>query len=186
MAALNRPFARRFYVTTTGVVGSAEETVWFYSPSDDQFHRTALRHRLDTPPRPAAPVTVGPRDPAYAAVLDPASPNIVFIGTATGVWRGHRTTNLGVHAWEPFVDGLPQTAVQDLHVWVDPSAPAPTTTATPRVCGQVSRRGGCGRSTWPPTRSGRRGSARTPGTTVVCRSLQASMRRLRRRPRRHR
>ncbi len=127
------PGARNFYVTTTGVIGSPEETVWFYSPSDDQFHRTALRHQLDTPPPPAAPVTVGPRDPAYAAVLDPASPNIVFIGTATGVWRGHRTTNLGVHTWDPYVDGLPEAAVQDLHVWVDPTAPTPYTAATPRV-----------------------------------------------------
>jgi hypothetical protein len=115
------PGARNFYVTTLGVVGSAEETVWFYSPSDDQFHRTGFRHVLD-PPGP--PVVTGPRDPAYAAVLDPADQNIVFIGTATGVWRGHRTSNLGVHTWAPFVNGLPQAAVQDLHPWVDPAAAA--------------------------------------------------------------
>lgn len=127
------PGARNFYVTTTGVVGSPEETVWFYSPSDDQFHRTALRHRLDTPPPPAVPVTVGPRDPAYSVVLDPVDPTIVFVGTATGVWRGHRTTNLGVHTWDPYIDGLPEAAVQDLHVWVDPAAVTPYTAATPRV-----------------------------------------------------
>lgn len=115
------PGVRNFYVTTTGVVGSPEETVWFYSPSDDQFHRTGLRHVLDpTPP----PTVVGPRDPAFAAVLDPADQNVVFVGTATGVWRGHRTSNLGAHTWMPFVNGLPQAAVQDLHCWVDPAAGA--------------------------------------------------------------
>lgn len=115
------PGARNFYVTTTGVDASPEETVWFYSPSDDQFHRTNLRHQLD----PAPPPTVtGPRDPAFAVVLDPADQNIVFVGTATGVWRGHRTSNLGVHDWAPFVNGLPQAAVQDLHAWVDPAGGA--------------------------------------------------------------
>lgn len=124
------PEVLNFYVTTIGVVGSAEETVWFYSPTGDQFHRTGLRHVLDTA---GPPVLTGPRDPAYAVVLDPASPDIVFIGTATGVWRGHRTTSLGVHTWAPFVNGLPEAAVQDLHVWVDPAAPTPTTAATPRI-----------------------------------------------------
>ena len=115
------PGARNFYVTTTGVVASAEEVVWFYSPSDDQFHRTGFRHVLDTP---GPPVVTGPRDPAYAAVLDPADKNIVFIGTATGVWRGHRTSNLGAHTWAPFVNGLPQAAAQDLNTWIDPAAGA--------------------------------------------------------------
>jgi len=115
------PTVRNFYVATTGVVGSPEETLWFYSPSDDQFHRTNLRHQLDpTPP----PTVVGPRDPAFSVVLDPADRNIVFVGTTTGVWRGHRTSNLGAHDWAPFVNGLPQAAVQDLHCWVDPAAGA--------------------------------------------------------------
>jgi hypothetical protein len=115
------PGARNFYVATTGVVGSAEETVWFYSPSDDQFHRTGLRHVLDTAGPPAV---TGPRDPAYAVVLDPTDPTIVYIGTTTGVWRGHRTTATGTHTWTPFVNGLPQSTVQDLDIWVDPAGGA--------------------------------------------------------------
>jgi len=114
------PGVRDFYVLTLGVAGGADDTVWFYSPSDDQFHPTGLRHVLDPPP---PPVVTGPRDPAYSGALDPDDRNIVFIGTATGVWRGHRTGNLGAHTWRPFVNGLPQAAVQDLHAWVDPAAP---------------------------------------------------------------
>ena len=127
------PGARNFYVTTTGVVGGNDETVWFYSPADDQFHATALRHQLDTPPPPAPPVTVGPRDPAYSVVVDSADPTVVFVGTATGVWRGQRQTAQGAHVWHPYVDGLPEASVQDLHVWVDPTAPTPYTATTPRV-----------------------------------------------------
>jgi hypothetical protein len=124
------PGARNFYVATTGVTGSPEETLWFYSPSDDQFHRTNLRHQLDVA---GPPIVVGPRDPVFSVVLDPADQNIVFAGTATGVWRGHRTSNLGVHDWALFVNGLPQAAVQDLHCWVDPLAATPYTATTPRV-----------------------------------------------------
>ena len=93
---------------------------------------TGLRHALDT----TAPVTVGPLDPAYAVAVDPVAPHDVYIGTVTGVWRGVRDLAapaagpaLKFHdpadatLVNPFVNGLPQAAVQDLTIHHDPAHP---------------------------------------------------------------
>ena len=106
-----------FYVTTVGAPGADVETVWFYEGAADQFHRTAFRHVLDTGPLPAG---LGPTDPAYAVVVDPVSPDHVYVGTASGVWVGVRQDLHGTHHWDPFAEGLPEAAVQDLGIWQGP------------------------------------------------------------------
>jgi len=50
--------------------------------------------------------------PSHAVVLDPRNPNIVFLGTDIGVWRGEKSG--GGWSWTPFSDGLPESAVTDL------------------------------------------------------------------------
>ncbi|WP_426560709.1 hypothetical protein ACPPVT_12560 [Angustibacter sp. McL0619] len=112
------PDVRNFYVSTIGEPGKIEETLWFYSPTGDTFQRTKLRHVLD---KVGPPLVVGPRDPAFAVALDPADPKVVFVGTATGVWRGERKTPQGDHEWHSYVNGLPQSVVQDLQTWRDPA-----------------------------------------------------------------
>jgi hypothetical protein len=114
------PGTNDFYLTATGVGDTDEETVWFYRSADGRFHRTRFRHVLD-PPEPGS--GLGPRDPAYAVAVDPADPASVYIGTVTGVWRGRRAVD-GRHTWTPYLNGLPQAAVQDLHLWVDPTGRA--------------------------------------------------------------
>ncbi|CCK31821.1 hypothetical protein BN159_7442 [Streptomyces davaonensis JCM 4913] len=77
--------------------------------------------RLGTlvPPAPPLPAVVplppdGVRAPAYAVVVDPANPSIVYVGTAVGVWRGVLTLPGPTWVWTPYVSGLPEAAVQDL------------------------------------------------------------------------
>ncbi len=112
------PGTHDFYVTTLGTLGNDTETVWWYSSADDRFRRTGLRRAL---PGPLG--ILGPLDPAYAAVVDPGHPEQVYIGTATGVWHGTRHDDAGLHDWILFDNGLPQTSVQDLGIWVDPTVP---------------------------------------------------------------
>ncbi|MGZ8456363.1 MAG: hypothetical protein ACXWZ4_07165 [Gemmatirosa sp.] len=116
---------RDFYVTTVGnVTASAaarEDTCWFYEQATNTLHPTGLRLALDGPGTP--PVPVGPLDPAYAVVVDPAATTDVYVGTVTGVWHGQRATPTG-HLWQPFVNGLPQATVQDLALWADPTGAA--------------------------------------------------------------
>ncbi|MCA0322478.1 MAG: hypothetical protein LCH60_07885 [Actinobacteria bacterium] len=127
------PGTSNFYVATTGVVGADDETLWFYEDASGRFRRTGFRRVLATGPPPAP---AGPRDPVFAVVVDPADPTVVYVGTATGVWRGTRTNNQGAHEWRaapngPLVNGIPQAMVQDLDIWVDPITPTPAT--SPRL-----------------------------------------------------
>ncbi|GLC24870.1 cell envelope integrity protein TolA [Roseisolibacter agri] len=114
-----------FYVTCVGnVTASAaarEDTCWFYEQATNTLHPTGLRQALDGPGTP--PVPVGPLDPAYAVVVDPAATTDVYVGTVTGVWKGLRAAPTG-HLWSPFVNGLPQATVQDLALWTDPAGAA--------------------------------------------------------------
>lgn len=108
-----------FYVSTLGIQGRPIETLWWHSATLEAkagetasgFRATNLRHQLDQG------ATLGPRDPAFAVVVDPADPKVVYVGTATGVWRGTRTNDQGLHHWDRLDNGLPQAMVQDLHIW---------------------------------------------------------------------
>jgi len=115
------PGTSDFYVTTTGDIGNtATETVFFFDSNlgGGTFVQTGLRRKLDLPGPPVVP---GPLDPAYAVAVDPVTKTVVYVGTATGVWRGVRTPGVAVHAWDPFVNGLPEATVQDLDIWHDPA-----------------------------------------------------------------
>ena len=63
---------------------------------------------------------VGTRSPAYAVVVDPVDPTIVFVGTTVGVWQGRFTPGVGVAAptwvWRQYANGLPEAAAQDLTI----------------------------------------------------------------------
>ena len=51
-----------------------------------------------------------PDAPANALQVDPAAPNMMYVGTDVGVWA---TTDGGAN-WNPFSDGLPNVGVHDL------------------------------------------------------------------------
>jgi hypothetical protein len=115
------PGTTTWYLVTTGDADdSAVDTCWFCDRRGaGAFTATGLRRQLDVPGPPAV---AGPRDAAYAVAVDPDDPAVVFVGTATGVWRGARDTDASgavTHDWEPFVNGLPHATVQDLAVWSD-------------------------------------------------------------------
>jgi hypothetical protein len=114
-----------FYLTTTGDPASvATDTCYLYDGVGNALVPTGLRHAMDPPAPPAG--MVGPLDPAFSVVVDPAVPADVYVGTVTSVWRGARAPGTNNLSWPspPFVNGLPQAAVQDLSVWYDPAAPA--------------------------------------------------------------
>ena len=131
------PGTQDFYVTTLGVGGTDQETVWFWDDAGQAFHRT--RFRLQLPP--VAPNPFGPLDPAYAVVVDPVDTTQVYVGTATGVWHGTRRDANGRHDWELFTNGLPEAAVQDLAIWVDRSVTPPPATSPRLLRAGVQARG---------------------------------------------
>jgi hypothetical protein len=105
-----------FYLITPGDPASAAtETCLYYSEPGDEFFATGLRAKFP------------PLDPGYAGVVDPALATDVYVGTVTGVWRGRRGAGppasgaVWPHDWASRVNGLPQSLVQDLHVWHDPA-----------------------------------------------------------------
>ncbi len=123
------------YVTTTGAPTDRDaDTVFLVdhaAAGGGTVTATRFRRELDDPPPPAVAVTKGPLDPVYAVVVDPALPTRVYVGTATGVWVGVRGVG-ATHAWDTFVNGLPQATVQDLDVWPPPAPPgAPAPPAPP-------------------------------------------------------
>jgi hypothetical protein len=110
------PGTRDFYLVTLGEPGVATtETCLHFEDATRTFRAAELRSQLP------------PLDPAYAVVVDPAAPTEVYVGTATGVWRGVRGVGPpgpGLpwpHTWTPDMNGTPQTLVQDLSIWHDPA-----------------------------------------------------------------
>jgi hypothetical protein len=115
------PGTSDFYLATTGAAPTpAIDTLYFFDAVANTFVPTGLRHALDSG------AVVGPVDPAYAVVVDPAATNEVYVGTVTGVWHGVRSGAFPAYAWAwtPFVNGLPQATVQDLAVWTGPTGVA--------------------------------------------------------------
>jgi hypothetical protein len=119
------PGTADYYLTTTGDPNDpTQDTCYLWDSASTTLVPTTLRHRLDTP---GPPVVSGPLDPAYSAVVDPVTPLEVYVGTVTGVWHGVRTAGTTTVTWAPtpFVNGLPQAAVQDLRIHYDPVNPSP-------------------------------------------------------------
>jgi hypothetical protein len=106
-----------FYVATGGPpdgesVAEAPnaDALWWFDGAG-AWHATGLRTDPDGVPAPA-----------YAVVVDPrAGHDFVYVGTAVGAWRGAFSEGTGgpEWAWEPFSNGLPETAVQDLSIHQD-------------------------------------------------------------------
>jgi hypothetical protein len=120
------PNSTDYYLTTTGSAGDGTlDTCYLVTPgapgAAPTVTPTGLRGAISPPP------ALGPRDPAFAVVVDPAKPLEVYVGTVTGVWHGVRTVNTTTVAWAPtpFVNGLPEAPVQDLAIHYDPAKPTP-------------------------------------------------------------
>ncbi len=79
-----------------------------------------------------APGGAGVRATAYAVVVDPAHPEVVYVGTSVGVFKGTLggTAAAPTWHWDPFVNGLPEAAVQDLEIV---SYPTPDGAGTVRL-----------------------------------------------------
>lgn len=95
------------------------EPVWWYD-GNGRWHPARLG--TDPPPAPPIPATVtmpadGVRAPAYTVVVDPDNRNVVYAGTAVGVWRGVLSPGAAPSwAWSAYNIGLPEAAVQDLTI----------------------------------------------------------------------
>ena len=91
-----------FYLATANPV----QPVWWFDGTNT-WHPC----QLGDPP-PGAGVTAT----AYAVLVDPAHPDLVYVGTSVGVWLGTLTTPGGVPTWNwaALTNGLPEAAVQDL------------------------------------------------------------------------
>ena len=114
------------YVTTTGGsipgTGAARDTLWFFDGAGT-WRPTGLRinHANGTwSGTPPSGIRVTAQ--ALGVVVDPDNRDTVYVGTSVGVVKG--TLTIGgtpgaptYHwAWEQFVNGLPEAAVQDLSI----------------------------------------------------------------------
>lgn len=96
------------YVAVTGDGTSDRmDTLWWFDGTDTWY------------PAKLRSSDHGTKAPAYAVVVDPADNTTLYVGTALGVWRGTQAfagTTPG-WAWEPFSNGLPEAAVQDVSIY---------------------------------------------------------------------
>ena len=98
----------------------AADTCFYFDNGAGGFRTTGLGQALPVPVGLAA----SPIDPAYAVVVDPTNVNTVYVGTSTAVWRSTRIAGNAHSPWQPFVNGLPESTVQDLKIWTDPAGAA--------------------------------------------------------------
>jgi hypothetical protein len=130
----NRGALGSCYVSTTGGVpfgagtpGARQDTLWFFD-GDGTWVPTGLRTvnpRGTWPDLPGLPAgrTSRVTAPALGVVVDPDDRSKVYVATSVGVVRG--TLTIGADgsgnptyawAWEQFMNGLPEAAVQDLSI----------------------------------------------------------------------
>lgn len=110
-AAGGEPVARgtrgALYLGTSGKPGSAGvDTLWWFDGGERWF-ATGLR-------------ASGVHAPVSAIACDAAFPNEVWVGTTIGVWRGERNladADAPAWTWTKQVNGLPESAVQDLAIY---------------------------------------------------------------------
>lgn len=124
---INNAGHESFYVTTTGSVtvnddGSLEsdadfDVLWWYD-GNGRWYPAGLRNA----PVDMTAGTGGSPAAAHSVVVDPDDPDTVYVGNRIGVWKG-RIDQSGAHpawTWKPAMEGLPQTLVEDLHVFKTP------------------------------------------------------------------
>ena len=123
------PGTNDFYLTGTGQTNqwtpgtpptAALDSCYYFDNAAGGFRTTGLGNALPTP----VGLPNSPIDPAYSVIVDPANVNNVYVGTATAVWTATKGVGNLHGAWLPFVNGLPESTVQDLHIWTDPAAGA--------------------------------------------------------------
>lgn len=101
------------YVSTTGHVMVQDDTIvefdrmdtlWWFDGTDTWF-QTGLRNDAN-----------GAEAPAFAVVCDPDDADVVYVGTAIGVFRGRLTFTDGAPSWSwtYLANGLPEAVVHDL------------------------------------------------------------------------
>ena len=96
---------------------AAADSCFYYDDAAGGCRITGLGQAL--PPLP--PLAISPIDPAYSVTVDPANPDTVYVGTSTAVWTSTKIAGNAHGPWQLFVNGLPESVVQDLHIWQDPS-----------------------------------------------------------------
>lgn len=111
------------YVTTLGdeALSGALDTMYFF---DGDNHWIPCGLRQETPQGTWDPPESRVGAPALGVVVDPAHPGVVYVATSVGVVRGTLviTTDppsgaMTYHwTWSPFVNNLPEAAVQDLSI----------------------------------------------------------------------
>jgi hypothetical protein len=99
---------------------AAQDTCYYFDSVAGGFRLTGLGQIL--PPVP--PLPTSPIDPAYSVIVDPANVNTVYVGTASAVWRANKIAGNAHGPWQLFVNGLPESTIQDLTVWTDPTGAA--------------------------------------------------------------
>lgn len=117
------------YVTTAGGFASSTsgtapilDTVWWFD-GDGNWYPCGVRHLNTRGNWGAATRIVAP---AIAVVVDPLDPSVVFVGTSVGVIRGKLSfvddggRQRPNWSWTGLNNGLPETAVNDLSIFVDP------------------------------------------------------------------
>ena len=93
------------YVATSGnPTTPAMDTLWWFNGTD-RWHATNLRNDPD-----------GIAAPAYAVAVDNLDSNVVYVGTAVGVWKGTLTIGTPKWKWTILSNGLPEASVQDLTI----------------------------------------------------------------------
>ena len=123
-------FKGSFYVSTTGSsvvtnTGITEalrmDTLWWFD-GHSKFYPCGLRNARN----PGDWLNRGTKAPAFAVVCDPENSDLVYVGTAMGVWRG-TFVQIGAGGptwtWRMFSVGLPEASVQDLSFLWNPAAP---------------------------------------------------------------
>lgn len=101
--AVDDAAAGSFYVGASN--SGSDDHVWYFDGKD--WHRT----------RPSS----GPKLPEVsvnAVTVDPAHPNVVYVGTDVGVWKGTKQSGSPSPSWtwDIFSSGLPEAAVLDLAI----------------------------------------------------------------------
>ena len=90
------------------------DTLWWYN-GQGKWYPTGLATAIHS-----APGSIVTKAPVYAVVVDPADSNTVYVGTASGAFKGTLSFDPGtspptpVWVFRPFSNGLPEAAVQDL------------------------------------------------------------------------
>src|SRR5262249_34854782 len=81
------------------------DTLWWFD-GEDRWHATGFRNDPSGVPAPV-----------FAVVVDPSNRDIVYVGTAVGVWKGTFDATGPKWTWEILSNGLPEATALDLTIF---------------------------------------------------------------------